>query len=129
MSDIGVSEADVYEALSSLGISKATGIDSIGPKILLHCALALYKPLHHLFLLSLSLIPTFPLNRKHIRLFQCSSLIFVTISTMLYIKNPKKNCIQDILLCFCFNFGFQPKHSPTQQLLLFLYSIKTSLSS
>ena len=45
MSDIGISEPDVYEALRSLDISKATGIDGIGPKILFHCALALYKPL------------------------------------------------------------------------------------
>ena len=50
---IGISELDVYEALSTLDTSKAMGIDGIGPKILKRCALALYKPPHHLFLLSL----------------------------------------------------------------------------
>ena len=54
LSDIGISELDVFDALSSLDSSKAMGIDEVGPKILKHCALALYKPIHHLFLLSLS---------------------------------------------------------------------------
>ena len=54
LSDIGISELDVYEALSTLDTSKAMGIDGIGPKILEQCALALYNPLHHPFLLSLS---------------------------------------------------------------------------
>ena len=44
----------MFDALSSLDSSKAMGIDEVGPKILKHCALALYKPIHHLFLLSLS---------------------------------------------------------------------------
>ena len=36
------------------------GADNIGPKLLKHCALAIYVPLHHLFNLSLSqhVIPT-----------------------------------------------------------------------
>ena len=54
LSDISISEMDVFEALSSLDTSKAMGTDGIGPKVLKHCALALFKPIHHLFLLSLS---------------------------------------------------------------------------
>ena len=54
LSHISISELDVLEALSSLDTSKAMGIDGIGPKVQKNCALALYKPLHHLFLLSLS---------------------------------------------------------------------------
>ena len=42
------------EALSSLDPTKSSGCDNIGPKLLKHCALALYTPLHHLFSLSLS---------------------------------------------------------------------------
>ena len=53
LSDISISELDVFKALSSLETSKAMGIDGIGPKVLKQCVLALYKPLHHLFLLSL----------------------------------------------------------------------------
>ena len=51
---LGISELEVFEALSSLDTTKAMGVDGIGPKILKHCTLALFKPLHHLFLLSLS---------------------------------------------------------------------------
>ena len=51
LSDICLSEMDVFEALSSLDPSR---VDGISPKSLKHCALALYKHIHHLFLLSLS---------------------------------------------------------------------------
>ena len=54
ITDISISESDVHEALSSLNTTKAMGIDGIGPKLLKHCALALYKPIHHLFMLSIS---------------------------------------------------------------------------
>ena len=54
LSDIVISESDVYSALNSLDPSKAMGIDDIGPKILKHCALALYQPVYHLFSMCLS---------------------------------------------------------------------------
>ena len=54
LSDISFSDLDVYSALTTLNPSKAMGIDGIGPRILNHCALALYQPIHHLFSLSLS---------------------------------------------------------------------------
>ena len=47
-------QLDVYDALSSLDVSKAAGCDGISPKLLKHCALPLYQPLYHLFSLSLS---------------------------------------------------------------------------
>ena len=50
---ITISELDV-KSLNSLDISKAMGCDSICSKILKHCALALFQPLHHLYCLSLS---------------------------------------------------------------------------
>ena len=53
ISDITISESDVYDAMTSLNPTKAMGIDGIGPKLLKHCALALYQSLHHLFTLSL----------------------------------------------------------------------------
>ena len=56
LSVIGISELDVFDALSSLDSSKAMGMDGIGPKVLKQSALTLYKPIHHLFLLSLSQI-------------------------------------------------------------------------
>ena len=54
LSNISFSDLDVYSALTTLDPSKAMGIDGIGPRILNHCALALYQPIHHLFSLSLS---------------------------------------------------------------------------
>jgi len=53
--DITISESDVYDALTSLNPTKAMGIDGIGPKVLKSCALALYQPIHHLFVLSFTL--------------------------------------------------------------------------
>ena len=41
--DIVFSEEEVFQELSTLDPSKAAGCDSIGPRILKHCALALYS--------------------------------------------------------------------------------------
>ena len=54
LSDICISELDVFRVLRSLDITKAKGCDGISPKLLKICALSLYQPLHHLFSLSLS---------------------------------------------------------------------------
>ena len=57
---ISISEGEVLEVLNSLDPHKSTGIDGIGPKILKHCALFLFKPLHFLYTLSLQkhILPT-----------------------------------------------------------------------
>ena len=54
LSDICISELDVFRVLRSLDVTKAKGCDGISPKLLKTCALSLYQPLHHLFSLSLS---------------------------------------------------------------------------
>ena len=51
--NIVISEEEVLQELSTLDPSKAARCDSIGPRILKHCALALYSIFHHLFSLSL----------------------------------------------------------------------------
>ena len=51
--NITILDSEVYDALISLDETKAMGIDGIPPIILKHCALALYKPFHQLFLLCL----------------------------------------------------------------------------
>ena len=61
ISDISISDSDVYSELTKLDTSKAMGIDNIGPKILKFCAPALYQPIHHLFSLSLCLISAYQL--------------------------------------------------------------------
>ena len=54
LSNISISEDDVYTTLFSLDTTKSMGVDGIGPKIFKNCAVGLYKPLHHLFMLSIS---------------------------------------------------------------------------
>lgn len=51
---INISDSDVFAVLSSLDVTKAKGLDGLGPSVLKFCALALYQPLHHLFQISLS---------------------------------------------------------------------------
>ena len=141
ISDIGISESDVFEALSSLDPNKAMGIDGIGPKILKHCALALFKPLHHLFLLSLSqhylpedwrchlIVPVFKSgNKSSVRNYRPISLL-CTVSKVL------EKLIYDIITQFVSSsispsqFGFRPMHSSIQQLLVFLSIIQDSLAT
>ena len=50
---INIIEADVYNIFVSLDTSKAMGPNGIPPIVFSKCALALYKPLHYLFNLTL----------------------------------------------------------------------------
>ena len=43
LSDTEISELDIFRALRSLDVTKAKGCDGISPKLLRHCALALYQ--------------------------------------------------------------------------------------
>ena len=130
-----------FEALCSLDTSKAIGIDGIGPNVLHHCALALYKPLHHLFLLSLShsnipaewrthmIIPVFKSGDKS------SVCNYRPISLLCSVSKLLEKLIYDKIIHFVSasisssQFGFRPNHSTTQQLLIFLNSIQDSLNS
>ena len=46
---ISITEDEVFNTLTSLDSTKATGIDEISPAVLKHCAFPLTKPLHYLF--------------------------------------------------------------------------------
>ena len=50
---IEFTETEVFQVLTTLDPNKALGNDNISPRILRACPLALYKPLHHLFTLSI----------------------------------------------------------------------------
>ena len=54
LNSLDFSKDEVYSALNQLDPSKATGIDTISPKVLKYCASSLTRPLCHLFNLSLS---------------------------------------------------------------------------
>ena len=62
---ITISKAGIFNALSSLNPNKATGIDGIGPKVLKHCAVTLFKPLHFLFSLHAVVSKSIPYWRIH----------------------------------------------------------------
>ena len=47
--EVSFSELDVFRLLQFLDPSKAMECDNIGPRLLKHCALALYLPLYHRF--------------------------------------------------------------------------------
>ena len=51
---ITITESEVYQNLASLDPHKAMGCDEISQKVIKHCTLHLYQPLHHLFSLCLA---------------------------------------------------------------------------
>ena len=118
------------------------GIDGIGPKLLKNCALALYVPIHHLFLLSIT-NHTIPSEWK------CHSITpihksgdssqvtnYRPISLLCVISKVLERIVFDHLSKFIINnnilvdsqFGFRPHHSTAQQLLLFLSKVHNILN-
>ena len=111
------------------------GADNIGPKILKHCAVALYEPLHHLYSLSLSqqVIPTEwkchtitsiykSGNRSLIENYRPISLICCVSKVLEYIifNHISGFVVSNISVC---QFGFVRHRSSVQQLLLSINSI------
>lgn len=54
LSNISITEEEVYEVLTSLDPAKAMGLDNINPRILRACAIPLTPVLHHLFVMCLA---------------------------------------------------------------------------
>ena len=131
ISDITISELDVYKALSSLDTTKASGCDGISVKLLKHCAIALYQPLYHLFSLSLC--------QHYIPLEWCTHLIgpifksgnkqdvknYRPISLLCVVSKVLERLVYDNVIDFVRSliykgqFGFLKRHSSLQQLLIF----------
>ena len=138
LSDISISEEEVYQALTSLDPSKAAGCDGIGPK---HCALALCQPLHHLFSLSLSqsyipsewrlhlIKPIFKSGEK------CLVQNYRPISLLCVSSKVLEKIVFDHILRFVnenislHQFRFMRHRSTLQQLLILLNSIFEASSS
>ena len=131
----------MYDALTSLNPTKAHGIDGIGPKLLKYCALALYKPIHHLFVLSITqhylprewrfhlITPIFKSGNK--------SLVknYRPISLLCVISKVLEKLVYDKIISFVSSsisphqFGFRQNHSTLQQLLIFLNSVYVSFGT
>ena len=138
--EIAITELDVFYALRALDTSKAVGCDGISPKVLKHCALALYQPLYHLFSLSLTqhylpvewhthlIKPIFKSGeRNSIRNYRPISLLCVVSKVLerLVYKN-----IVDFVKEFIYvnQFAFLRGRSTLQQLLIFFNSLFNSAS-
>ena len=135
MVTITISEGDVYDALSSFNTNKASGIDGIGPKIINHCALSLFKPLHYLFSLCLrkhnlphdwlihTIVPVYKSGDK------TSASNNQPISLLCNTSKVLERLVYDKVLphiqkyISARQFGFLRNRSTVQQLLILLNSI------
>ena len=129
----------ILNELSLLDTSKAMGIDNISPKILKHCAPALYLPIHHLFSLSLSsqrlpsewclhsIIPIFKSgDRTSVKNYRPISLL-CSVSLVLERLISFKILPSISSKISSYQFGFTKNRSTVQQLLLFLSKVFESL--
>ena len=138
LSDISITEDDVFQVLTSLDPSKAMGCDGIGSK-LLHCALALYQPFYYLFCLSLSqhyvpvewrthlIKPIFKSgDRNSVKNYRPISLLCVTSKVL---ERIVYNHLIDFVNCTISTkqFGFLRNHSTLQQLLIFVNTVNHSV--
>ena len=143
ITNISFTELDVFSALSSLDPAKSMGVDCIGSKLLKHCALALYIPLHHLFSLSISK-HSIPSEWKHHSITPIyksgeKSLIsnYRPVSLLCITSKVLERLIYDNLSKFVLShgiispsqFGFLKYRSTTQQLLVFLDNVHRILNS
>lgn len=129
-----------HRCLLALNTTKSKGIDGISPKILSRCASALFQPIHHLFIQCL-IHHSLPSEwRIHLisPIPKSGDLSSVTnyrpISLLCVISKVLERLIYDKIIDFVSTsisnnqFGFLQSRSTTQQLLLFLDTLHTSLS-
>jgi len=135
--DITISESDVYDALTSLNPTKAIW----ELMVLKSYVLALYQPIYHLFVLSLTqhylpkewrshlITPIYKSGNKS------SVKNYRPISLLCIISKILERIAYDKIISFVSShisshqFGFRQNHSTFQQLLIFLNSIYESLGS
>ena len=140
LQSINISEADVYNALTSLDPNKALGIDGIGPKILKNCSESLFQLLCHLFNLSLasSVIPNEWKTHQIIPIFKSGNRSLISnyrpISLLCNVSKVLEHIIFNkiinhvtALISPC-QFGFLRGRSTTQQLILSLNDIHNAVS-
>ena len=121
----------MYEILSTLDVTKAPGIDGISPAVLRHCASPLLIPICHLFINSITTgrIPSQWCTHCIIPIHKSGSKTLVNnyrpISLLCILSKVLEGIIYNRIMNFAMNsftlhqFGFLPKRSALQQLILF----------
>jgi len=98
LANITITEENVYNALTDLDITKATGPDHIPPIVLSKCVSVLCQPLHHLFSLTLKYgyLPTDLKIHKVIPIFKSGdhTLVKTTDPFLYYIVTHLKYLIE-----------------------------------
>jgi len=105
------SSADVYKEPLSLDVSKAKGLDGVGPSVLRHCAFPLCEPLTHLFQQSL-LQYSIPTEWK----MHCITPIY---------KSGNKDCVSNYRPIFYIEQHFEVGHSTLQQLFVLQHNLSS----
>ena len=130
--NINITEEDVYNALTDLDTTKATGPDCIPPIVLSKCASVLFRPLHHLFSLTLKYgyLPADWKIHKVIPIFKSGDRTLVKNYRPISLLSNTSKVLERIIYNKIINhispqinpgqFGFMQNRSTTQQLLLFL---------
>ena len=137
LSDIDVNEKDVLDFLQSLDVSKATGPDGIGPRLLKEAAPSIYKSLTKLFKLSLQkkrfpsewkLANVTPIykkgneslcnNYRPISLLSCVGKVMEKI-----VFKHVFNFFRDNFVISANQSGFMPSDSTVNQLLLLYHEL------
>ena len=121
----------MFEILSTLDITKAPGLDGISPAVLRYCASPLLMPIYHLFISSISTgrIPSQWCTHCIIPIHKSGDKTQVTnyrpISLLCILSKVLERIIYNRIMNFAMNsftlhqFGFLPKRSTLQQLILF----------
>lgn len=138
---ISISQQEVFDCLSSLDPTKATGPDGIPARVLKRCKYSLTEPIHHLFseCIRQSYLPkewrlhhvipipksgdkSFASNYRPISLLCCISKVLEKIIYNKISDHLTKHWISSS------QFGFLKHHSTVKQLLYFVDSIHSGLS-
>ena len=129
--DIEISTTEVYEIFSTLDVTKSPGIDGISPKVLRYCASPLLIPICHLFISSITSgkIPSQWCTHCIVPVHKSGDRTLVNnyrpISLLCILSKVLERIIYNCIMNFMINsftpyqFGFLPKRSALQQLLLF----------
>ena len=139
LNEIQITDQDVFTALSNLNPCKASGIDSIVPKLLKACSYMVCMKSFIICSVFLFILEKSLMSGNYIALFQSSNrvinVLLLTISLLCSVSKALKRLVYDKLFAFLENkisinqFGFLKNHSCVQQLLCFLYNFLNALNN